>query len=185
MVNVGPTWLIRSEPPDKPTFFHISFSHHLPFYHWKVLSSLWYWLQKLQELYQIPEELIQNISCGGFLLISFVVCSDQLGLLTPNRMASIHSSPSLSPPLTDIIFFRLFLSDFPEGFKRLMLGRDFHNLIKNISLPSPINVGSHNPLISRPNIIAGTPPRIHPLEGSVSSRAHRPVSTPWRAQYPR
>ena len=30
-------------------------------------------------------------------------------------------------------------------FKTHLLGRDFHTLIKNVLLPSPTNVGSHNP----------------------------------------
>ena len=81
-----------------------------------------------------------------------------------------------------------------------MLGRDFHTLIKNVSFSSPTNVGSHNPppsglsvlvgthslfqstweppihLPSGTSVLFGTPPRVHPLPGLVSSLAHRPVS---------
>ena len=32
-----------------------------------------------------------------------------------------------------------------HGFKTCLLGRGFHTLIRNISFPSPTNVGSHNP----------------------------------------
>ena len=59
-----------------------------------------------------------------------------------------------------------------------MLGRGFHTLIKNVSFPSPTDVGSH--------II------IHPLQGPVSSlalillsnRCEISQSTPCRAQHP-
>ena len=41
--------------------------------------------------------------------------------------------------LADIVLFGLSL----KVFKTRMLGRGFHSLIKNVSFPSPINVGSH------------------------------------------
>ena len=33
---------------------------------------------------------------------------------------------------------------FPHGFKTRLLGRGFHTLIRNVSFPSPTEVGSHN-----------------------------------------
>ena len=44
-----------------------------------------------------------------------------------------------SPPLANIVFFRLSL----KAFKTCMLGRSFHTLIKNTSFPSQTDVGSH------------------------------------------
>ena len=70
-----------------------------------------------------------------------------------------------------------------------MLGRGFHTPIKNVSFSSPTEVGSHNPLPSgpsvlvgthyllqsmwdlpihlpsRPSVLAGTPPHVHPPSG--------------------
>ena len=45
-----------------------------------------------------------------------------------------------NPPLTDIVFFRL----FPSGFfsKLLKHGGGFHTLIKGVSVSSPTDVGS-------------------------------------------
>ena len=52
----------------------------------------------------------------------------------PHRLVSgsdtICNGPN--PPLTDIVFFGLFLLGFPSMF---LLGRDFHILIKNVSFP--------------------------------------------------
>ena len=50
---------------------------------------------------------------------------------------------------------------FPQSFKRLLLGRGFHVLIMNVSLPSPTDVGSYNP----------------PPLGPTFSPTHRPVSS--------
>ena len=49
----------------------------------------------------------------------------------------------------------------PHGSKTYLLGRCFHTLIRNVSFPSPTDVGSHNP---------------PPLGGLASSLTHRPVS---------
>ena len=48
---------------------------------------------------------------------------------------------SLSPPLTNIVLFRLSLNIF----KTRLLERGFHTLIKNASFFSPTDVRSHNP----------------------------------------
>ena len=45
------------------------------------------------------------------------------------------------------------------------------------SFPSPIDVGSPNPPPSRPSVLAGTPPCVHPLRGSAFSLTHCPVSS--------
>ena len=61
-------------------------------------------------------------------------------------------------------------------FKTRLLGRGFHILIKNVLFPSTTDVGSHNPLPLGPSVLAGTPPSVYPLQDSVSSLAHRPMS---------
>ena len=79
-----------------------------------------------------------------------------------------------------------------------LLGRGFHTLIKNVSFSSSTDMESHNPPSSGPsvlagthsllqlmwdppisspsgpNVLAGTPPRVH--RGSASSLAHRLMS---------
>jgi len=50
---------------------------------------------------------------------------------------TIYNSPS--PPLADIVLFRLSL----KVFKMRLLGRDFHILIRNVSFSSPIDVRCH------------------------------------------
>ena len=97
----------------------------------------------------------------------------------------------------DIVLFGLFL----EVFKMRLLERGFHTPIKDISFSSPNDVGSHNPPQfgaqrphwhsflspidvgplpnpppSRPSVLAGTLPHVHPLRGSASSLAYCPVS---------
>ena len=47
---------------------------------------------------------------------------------------------SSSPPLVDIVLFGLPL----KVFKRRLIERGFHTLIKNASFSSPTDVGSHN-----------------------------------------
>ena len=42
--------------------------------------------------------------------------------------------------------------------------------------PSPIDVEPPNPTPSGPSVFTGTPPRIHPIRGSVFLLAHRPMS---------
>ena len=97
-----------------------------------------------------------------------------------------------------------FIWDFPfelslKVFKTRLLGRGFHTLIKGIlSPPQPMwDLTIHPPLGSSvlagtcsllqsmwdspiyspsgPNVLIGTPPCVHPLLGSASSLAHRPV----------
>ena len=65
---------------------------------------------------------------------------------------------SPDPPLVDIVRFApLRITINLTVLKTHLLGRGFHILIRNVSFPSPIDVGSHNP----------------PLWGPASSLAHR------------
>ena len=47
-----------------------------------------------------------------------------------------------------------------HSFKPRLLGRGFHTLIRNVSFSSPIDVGSLNPPLLRPSVLAGTPPSV-------------------------
>ena len=51
---------------------------------------------------------------------------------------------SSSPPRTDIVLFGFSLLNSLKVLKRVLLGRGFHTLIKNVSLSSPTDIGSHN-----------------------------------------
>ena len=70
---------------------------------------------------------------------------------------------------------------FPFGlplkvFKTCLPERGFHTLIKNVLLSSPTDVGSHNPPLSGPSVLASThfilqlmwDPPIHPFRGPAS-----------------
>ena len=61
-----------------------------------------------------------------------------------------NNNPSL--PLADIVFFGL-----PLKVLKHLLWRGFCILIRNISFPSPINVGSHNLPSLGANVLIGTP----------------------------
>ena len=61
------------------------------------------------------------------------------GTLPVSGSDTIYNSSS--PPLVDIVLFGL----SPRGFKTRLLRRGFHTLIRNVSFPSPTNVGYHNP----------------------------------------
>ena len=56
-------------------------------------------------------------------------------------------------------------------FCSYLLGRGFHFLF-----PSPTDVKSHNRLLSKPSVFAGTSFGVHPLAGSSSLLTHRLVS---------
>ena len=61
----------------------------------------------------------------------------------PQFLVGVNSP---NPLLANIILFGFFsFQASSQGFKTRQLGRDFHIFIKNVSLPSPTNVGSHNP----------------------------------------
>ena len=63
-----------------------------------------------------------------------------------------------------------------KNFKTLLLGRGFHTLIKNASLFSSTDVGSHNPLLFRASVFVVIcsllqsmwDPPIYPLRGQTS-----------------
>ena len=57
----------------------------------------------------------------------------------PNILGSDTICNSQSPPLGDIVFFRLSLNIS----KTRILWRDFHTLINNVSFSSPTNTRSH------------------------------------------
>ena len=80
-----------------------------------------------------------------------------LGVYPPLGAQSLYWQIAWWPPplglnvfaLCMSVFFYHYLWVFPFGlllkiFKMYLLGRGFHTLIKNVSFPSPIDVGSHN-----------------------------------------
>ena len=84
---------------------------------------------------------------------------------------------SSSPPLANIVPFVIFMSDFPSRFSKWSARDKFSHPYKEWRFLSPIEVeGSHNPPLSGPNILASTPPGVHPLRSSAFSLALYPVS---------
>ena len=69
-----------------------------------------------------------------------------LSLLTSNRpvFGSDTICNGTSPPLADIALFRLPVWTSPQGFKTRLLKRGLHTLIKEASVSSPTDLGSHN-----------------------------------------
>ena len=66
-----------------------------------------------------------------------------------------------NPPVADIVCFDMLrIAVSLTIFKTRLLGRGNHTLIRNVSFPSPTDVGSHNP----------------PPWGSASLLIHHPVS---------
>ena len=114
-----------------------------------------------------------------------------LSLLTSTSPSDVICN-SPSPPLVDIVLFRLSL----KVFKMCLLGREFHTLIKNALFSFSTDARSHNspplwgpvfslalvPFSNRcgtpihlplgPNDLAGTLPHVHPLFRAQPSRWH-------------
>ena len=112
-----------------------------------------------------------------------------------------QTSKEYSPPLEDIVLFRLFPSGFPSRFLKPSTRERFPHPYKEcfVLLPNRCAISQSTPpsmpsvlastrsLLqsmwdppiqppSEPSILGGTPPRVHPLQVSASSLAHRPVS---------
>ena len=81
-----------------------------------------------------------------------------LNVLAGTSPDSDTNCNSPNPPLIDIVVFGLFLMSSSQSFKTCMLGRGFHTLIRNVSFPSPTDVGSHNPPPLGASVFAGTSP---------------------------
>ena len=73
---------------------------------------------------------------GVFFFFFLFPCDYSIFLVKTNT----KSTASRYCPLWPIAYHRQ-----PHSFKTRLLGRGFHTLIRNVSFPSPTDVGSHNP----------------------------------------
>ena len=122
--------------------------HNLPPLGPSVPTGTRSFLQSMWDPYQIHPP-----SGPAFLLAHRLVSTPLRGTTSSLAHHPVSGSDSIcngpSPPLVDIVLFRLSLSSFPlRFFKTRLLGRGFHTLIKGVSFSFQTDVGYHTSTIS-------------------------------------